>query len=271
MKRGFLLLEVVIAVGLLVVGMALVGMQIHNSSRASRQAERSMRTLLLAESKLAELDSGLIVPEEEIEEEFGPLFPDYAWRLLIEPHPNVTDLNQVTLEILYQARQSVQEEFDFDEAEVVQRLYTLRATPKPLDLTRDFGMSEADADNLTEQLSGVTDGGIDPRNLDPSLFAQLDLEELLEVAPALLAAFGMNVQELMNLLPEELRQMLEEAQAEFEGTQEESQEGAGAGGAGVEAPGKGDETDPGAGGSKRPTRRPGGRRPGGLNTPAETH
>lgn len=216
MKRGFLLMEVVVAVGILVVGLAFVAMQIQNSSRASQRAARSMRTLLLAESTLAEFDAGLIIPDgEETEREYGPLFPDYGWRLLIEPHPNLPDLNQVTLEILHQVRLDIKaEEFDFDEADLVHRLYTLRVTPQPIDLTRDFGMPEEQADELAELLDGVSDRGIDPYNLNPALFAELDLEELIDVAPVLLEAFGMSVSDLMQVLPEELRQALEEAQAE---------------------------------------------------------
>ena len=270
MKRGFMLMEVVVAVGILVVGMAFIGMQIQNSSRSIRRAERSMRALLLAESKFTEFDAGLIIPEEEIEEEFGPLFPDYAWRLRIEPHTDTPDLNQVTLEILHQVRESVDEEFDFDEADVVHRLYTLRATPMNLDLTRDFGMDEEQADELAEQLSTVTDAGIDPRDLDPALFAMLDLEELLEVAPPLLEAFGLSVADLMQVLPEELRQALEEAQAEFEGA-----EGTGEGVAGGERvssgsrrPSKGRRGGSASGRehSRRPPRgRQGGREGGGVD------
>ena len=246
MKRGFMLMEVVVAVGILVVGIAFVGMQVQNSSRSARRAERSMRALLLAETTFTEFDAGLIMPEEEIEEEYGPLFPDYAWRMRIEPHTDMADLNQVTLEVLHQVRHSIDEEFDFDEAEVVHRVYTLRATPMNLDLTRDFGMDEEDADRLAEQLSAVTENGIDPRDLDPALFAALDLEELLEVAPPLLEAFGLSVDDLMQVLPEELRQALAEAQAQFEGS-----EGA------DESAAEGDKV---SGGSRRPPRgRRGGR------------
>ena len=182
MKRGFMLMEVVVAVGILVVGMAFIGMQLHNASRSVHRAERSMRALLLAESTFAELDTGLIIPDgEETEREYGPVFPDYGWRLLIEPHPDMEGLNQITLEVLHQIRQDVEEEFDFDEAEVVHRLYTLRATPMKIDLTRDFGMDEEQADQLEEQLSDVGEGGIDPRDLDPALFANLDLETIYAV------------------------------------------------------------------------------------------
>ncbi|MCP4590528.1 MAG: hypothetical protein GY842_07280 [bacterium] len=253
MKRAFLLMEVVIAVSILVVGMAFIGMQVQNSSRAAARAERTMRTLLLAESKFAEFDSGLIIPEDEIEEEFGPLFPDYGWRLLIEPHPTTLDLNQITLQILYQPRQDISEQFDFDEAQVVHRLYTLRVTPQPIDLTRDFGMDEEQADDLAEQLGGVTEGGLDPRALSPAIFAELSLEELLEVAPPLLEAFGMSIGDLMNVLPEELRQALEEAQAESEDSEGEGASDSASGSAG-------ESTESGTGGGRTSPRTPRRRR-----------
>lgn len=248
-------MEVVVAVGILVVGLAFVGMQIQNASRAGRRAERAMRALLLAESTFTELDAGLIIPDgEETEREYGPLFPDYGWRLRIEPHPNMPDLNQVTLDVLHQPRQDVKEEFDFDEADVVHRLYTLRVTPTNIDLTRDFGMTEEQADELSEKLSGATEGGIDPRNLSPALFANLDLEELLEVAPALLEAFGMSMNDLMEVLPEELQRLLEEAQTEFEQSAEFEDSG--------DSAAEGDqETDEGSGDSRR---RPSRGRRGGV-------
>ncbi len=264
MKRGFMLLEVVVAVGILAVGMAFIGMQIQYASRHARESERTMRTLLLAESKLTELDAGLIVPEEKLEATFGAVFPDYGWRLEMKPTAT-PELNHLTLEILYQARQDVNEEFRFDEAEVVQRLYTLRATPRPLNLVNDFGMPEEQADKLTEQLAGVGDGGLDPRNLNPALFAQMDLEQLLEVAPPLLEAFGINMEELMQMLPEDLRQMVEDALAESRTSTTtgpaEGGVGAGAGSGSGKSPGGG----AGPGGGQGSVRRPGegtGRPPG---------
>ncbi|MCK4661008.1 MAG: hypothetical protein KAV82_15915 [Phycisphaerae bacterium] len=262
LKRGFMLMEVVLAVGLLVVGMAFVGMQIQNSSRSSRRAERSMRALLLAESKLSELDAGLIIPEEEIEEDFGHLFPNYAWRMRIEPTSR-PDLNLITLEILYDVRMKLEDEFDFDETDVVHRLYTMRATPTTLDLTRDFGMGEEAADKLAETLSSVGEEGIDPRNLNPALFASLDLEELLEVAPPLLEAFGISMSDLMQVLPDELRQALEEAQA---GEEDSADEGGGEGGGEgerVENGESGENVESGQGSTGGGRRLPGGRKGGG--------
>ncbi|MFH0980613.1 MAG: hypothetical protein V2A79_03625 [Planctomycetota bacterium] len=257
MKRGFMLLEVVVAVSILVVGMAFIGMQIQNASRNAEQSERAMRALLLAESKFAEFDAGLIVPEEEIEEEFGPVFPDYGWRLRIEP-TSTLELNLVTLEILQQVRQSVQEEFKFDEAAVVHRLFTLRATPRALDLTRDFGMSEEDADKLTGRWAPIGNGGIDPRNLDPArLFGdpEMDLTELLELALPLLEAYGMSLDDLIPMLPEELRQALEQAQAESEAS-------GGTGGTGTGSPQGGTESGKDTGGTGgQPPRPQGGKKP----------
>jgi hypothetical protein len=218
MKRAFLLLEVAVAVGILAVGMAFVGMQIQNAARTSREAERSMRALLLAESKLTEFEMGSITPDTTDEKRgipFGKVFPDYGWRLEMQPSAT-PELNIVILDILYQPRPDVKQDLNYETAQLVHRLYTLRATPRALDLTQDFGMDEEQADKLTEQLAAVGDAGLDPRNLDPRLFANLNLEQLLQVAPPLLEALGMKMEDLMQLLPADLQQALKDAQAQFE-------------------------------------------------------
>jgi hypothetical protein len=221
-----MLLEVVIAVGVLVLGMAFVGLQIHNASRVEMEAERSLRGLLLAERMMAELDTGLIEYDEEVEEEFGRLFPDYGWRMKVE-QTSVPDLNLVKLEILYQPRPQVDEEFNFDSARVVHTLYTMRATPTRLDLTRDFGMDDKKADELTERFANLGDRAPNVRDIDHAWFRDASLEDLLEVAPALLDAFGISLSDLKKVLPPDLLQSLEQAQAEFEGSRTGEEGGTG--------------------------------------------
>jgi type II secretory pathway pseudopilin PulG len=226
-RPAFILLEIVIALAILILGMAVLGSQFQTSRQAAYETERTYRALLLAESKLAELDTGLIVPEELIEEEFGPIFPDYAWRLQIEPSA-VPNLNFITLDILYQQRPDVQTTFDFDTATVLYTAYAMRSTPAQIDLTRDFGMDEDQADRLTEQLSGVGEFGIDPRNLDPSVFRNLELEDLIDVLGPMLQALGMSTDDVMAVLPPELRDalhaQLEEAVANEEAPDEAADE-----------------------------------------------
>jgi len=207
-QSGFMLLEMVIAVGLLVLGMALIGAQISTSTDTARETELMSRVVFLAESKIAELDTGLIIPEEEIEEDFGRLFPEFGWRMRIVPAAE-TELNLITLEILYEFAREPDEEFDFEDAEVMQTYHTLRATPTSLDMTRDFGLEEEQADDINNQLADLTGGAVDVREFDPSIFQNLSPEELAGLAEMLINQMGADASALMQLLPPQARGMLQ--------------------------------------------------------------
>jgi len=213
--HGFMLLEVVVAVGLLVLGMAVIGAQIQSSLLLTHETDRLARVVFLAESKIAELDTGLIEPEQEIEEDFGRLFPAYAWRMTIEPTEE-EELFLITLEILYDPTRDVEEDFDFDEAAVERVYYTLRAAPRPLDLTTDFGMDEEVAEKLNEDLAGLGGGSLDVHDFNPAFFRDLDVEEIAEALPVLMQAFSSDLSSMMALVPEEMRPQLEAWFAEME-------------------------------------------------------
>ena len=222
---GFMLLEVVVAIGLLVLGMAVIGAQIQTSLWRTHQTDRLAREVFLAESKIAELDTGLIEPEQEIEEDFGRLFPAYAWRLTLEP-TEAEELFFIQLEILYDPARDPEEDFDFEEAEVAQVFYTLRAAPRPLDLTVDFGMDEEVAEKLNEDLAGLGGGAIDVHDFNPAIFRDLDMEEILEVLPVFMQAFNIEQSAILTLVPAELRPQLEALFEEYQADDagEESEE-----------------------------------------------
>lgn len=212
-----MLLEMVIAVGLLVLGMALIGAQISTSTDTARETELMSRVVFLAESKIAELDTGLIIPEEEIEEDFGRLFPEFGWRMRIVPAAE-SELNLITLEILYDFARDPNEEFDFTDAVVMQTYHTLRATPTPLDMTRDFGLEEEQADNINDQLGDLTGGAVDVRDFDPSIFQNLTPKELEQLAGMLINQMGADASALMQLLPPQARGMLQPFLEELQGS-----------------------------------------------------
>ena len=201
--RAYLLLETVIAAGLLVVGLSVIGAQVRDSHFAARKMELQFNAQMLAESKLAELDTGLLdfdSFDEELEEEFGPLFPYYGYRIRIEPTAT-EGLNLLTLQILYKIRDYESDDFDFDEAELMHTLYTFRLVPVPLDLAVDFGMGEEQLEAL-EIAAADVGVDIDPTNWDVRIFATMDVEELIQFLPAVMEAFGLDLGDMAGLPPE---------------------------------------------------------------------
>jgi len=208
------LLEVVLSLGLLVLGMTIIGSQVHQAFDLSVNTSLTMRAMMLAESRLAQLDSGMLVLDpalieagEPIEEDFGRLFPAFATRVTVS-ETAIEELFQVTLEMLYDRIRDPDDEYDFDEATVLYTLYTLRATPAFIDLELDFGVDEEQIEKLIE---AVPDAGFDPYAFDPSFLATMELEELVAVLPDLLDALGISPDDVARMLPPDVLQMLNEA------------------------------------------------------------
>ncbi len=218
-RCGYLLLEVVIALGLLVVGLSAIGMQVQTSYETTHETARMLRAMNLAESKMAELESGLILDidsaiEDDLEEEFGRLFPDFAWRLRLDP-TETPELWAVRLDILHLHREDVDEEFDFDGAAILFTIRTLRASPATIDPEKDFGADEEAMQQLVDALAGTE---IDPYAIDLQQIGQLPMEQLLELLTAFEDAGLLEGVNLGSFLPPEIMQLLDEARGEPEDT-----------------------------------------------------
>lgn len=208
-RRGYLLLEVVLAIGLLLLGLSVIGGQIQSSQDAAYDARDMARYLMLVDMKLAELDAGLVPfdqeADQEVEGDFTRRFPDYGWRMRLDP--TVTEnLWLITLEILYNPRETIEDEFEPDDAEVVHKVYLMRSTPPQVDLQADYGLTDEAIANLSDQLP-IED--FDPTNFDPSLLRNLDTEELLGMLPAFIQMMGLSEEEIRSLLPAELRGLVD--------------------------------------------------------------
>lgn len=180
--RAAMLLEVVLAIGILAGGLALIGGQINGSYVTNHESGVLTDAIFLAEAKMAEIDSGLITFEEEAEGDFGAGFPGFGWRILIEPM-DIQDLFQIEVQILRGEKLFGETEYTYDEeSEVIHRVHTLRAKPATLDLARDFGISDK---QIVELSDSIPIDGVDLTNLDPSAIAQLDVDQLLELVGAL--------------------------------------------------------------------------------------
>ena len=138
------------------VGRTGVGAQVRKAFDTSVNTALTRRGMMLAESRLAQLDSGMLVLDpvlieagEPIEEDFGRLFPAFATRVTVS-ETAVEELFQVTLQMLYDRNRDPDDEYDFDESTVLYTLYTLRAPPAFIALDVEFGVEPERIEELGE-------------------------------------------------------------------------------------------------------------------------
>jgi hypothetical protein len=214
-RRAWVLLETVIATGLLVVGLAVLGAQVQGAFTSVRKMERRTRALMLAEQHLAELEMGVIELEsaDEIEErDFGPRHPDWGWRLTTDP-TSIEGMFLQRLDIMYLARdgQYREDDFEHDDAEIVHSLRVMRALPLPFDFATDFGLREDELSELNEKLGKLGIDGLDLSNFDPRFFQNVDFEELMTVLPPLMDAMNMDIEDLLAIIPPEILEQIKES------------------------------------------------------------
>lgn len=191
-RRGALLLEVILSLSILFMGMAVIGIQLRTAVMAGYDNERRTQAQMLAEAKLAQLDSGAINLQRDmssdglLEGDFGLSFPGYFFRFSIEPHDNLVDMFQVTTQILFGRTEDDLDPGDIEDAEVLLTLHSLRPTPPTLNMQRDFGVNDEAMDELAASLPP----DMDPADLSPAAFAEMDLETLLELMPQFMEIFG---------------------------------------------------------------------------------
>jgi hypothetical protein len=210
-----MLLETIVAAGMLVVALAIIGSQFHDSQMTIRKMERRIRAITLAEQQLAFLDLGLIKLDsvDEVEEgDFGSRFPDWGWLMTTEPTA-VDSMYRVTIDVLHRVRDGDyrQDTFEYDDAERVYRVFALRAIPQRLDLAEDFGLSDEEYDEISEQLSSAGIPGLDAAAFDPSVLAKLDSEDLIKALPVVLNALGLDLGALEALIPPDILQQLKDS------------------------------------------------------------
>jgi len=209
------LLETVVATGLLVIGLAVIGAQVQDSQTCVRKMQRRVRAMMLAEQHLAMLDLGLVELDsvDELEEgDFGPRYPDYGWWLTTEDTA-IENVYLLKLDVLHYLREDEyrEDDFDFDNADTLYTVYAMRAAPQPVDFGEDFGLTEDELVELGEKLSELGIEGLDPGEFDLRILGKLDFEELLEALPLIMDAFGLELSDMASTLPPNLLRQIQES------------------------------------------------------------
>lgn len=184
-RRAYLLLETVIATGVLIVGLAVIGAQVQDAVTTVRTMDERSRAMLLAEQHMAEIGLGLIKldsADDEQEEEFGPRYPEFGWRLTIDDTA-VDELFLLKLEILHFPREDFDDEFDFDVARVIHTVYTMRQNPKnpaiPLSTISTAGGNQQSSEDDDDPLEDIDCECFDGLEFDLSCFVQLEIVDMI--------------------------------------------------------------------------------------------
>ena len=107
-RKAALLLEVVVAFGIVTAALGMLGAQLSGGLQMVQYAEQQTRASELADRILAllELDQTLqqqIFVDNKTDGDFGTEYPGWFWRILVEPTETV-GLGMVSLEILFDAK-----------------------------------------------------------------------------------------------------------------------------------------------------------------------
>lgn len=228
-RRGYVLLETVVATGMLIVGLSVIGAQVQDADTTLKMMERQIRAVALAEQHLAELDLGLVEldsADEEEEGDFGPRFPDFGWVLTTE-NTALEAMFLLKLDILHHPHEGDyrEDEFEHELAETVFTVYAMRTAPQPVNFAEDFGLNEEELTDLTDRLAELAIPGLDPESFDLALLGKVDFEELIEALPVLMEAFGLDVSQLMAGLPPNLLEQLQESGLFGDDEESEEEEG----------------------------------------------
>ncbi|RIK66785.1 MAG: hypothetical protein DCC65_08640 [Planctomycetota bacterium] len=187
------LLEVVIAISILLVAMAVVGATFQNGARNVELAERMNQAGALTDRLLAELDLGLLTmtegeangPPQEFSGYFGEdAPPGLAWKAEVSRDPSLPGMLKVGVHII-----AGDPEATDGRQQRILSTYVWRAEPRNINLETDFGFSQEQLDMLTDAIPGGA-AVLDPTNFNPRDIASLPLDQLQQLLPLIMQALG---------------------------------------------------------------------------------
>jgi len=188
-RSAAVLLEVVLALALLMIAMGVIGFTFRNGEYFIERSERLTRAMLMTEKLIVEMDSGLLAMDErEIAGTFmtdgvSETMPGLSFEVVTEPSPSIVGLLNIDINV-YMGNPE-----DEDSRQLVLQTHVVRPLPQGLDFERDFGLDQEQIEQLTEAIPGGA-ALFDPNNFDPRSLASLPIDQLVELLPTLLQAFG---------------------------------------------------------------------------------
>lgn len=187
--RGVALMEVVVALSVLFVAMAVVGMTFRNGHFHVEKAEQMVQAELATERVLAHLDMGMIpANEQEVSGWFDvDMPPGMSWRVEVNPDLNLPGIVNVDVYTYLGEPDGAG-----DRSQLLLATRVFRAEPRNINFETDFGLTQEQLDQLTDAIPGGA-ALFDPRDFDLRSIAQLDLETIQEMLPSLIQAFGGNL------------------------------------------------------------------------------
>lgn len=103
MRRGFTLIEVLVSLVVVTAGLTIIAQGFLTGGRASVASQNDTLATMLAESKMAELEAGILSMQTSASGTFEPERPDHSWSL--EPEStDTTGLVKMTLTVTWKER-----------------------------------------------------------------------------------------------------------------------------------------------------------------------
>lgn len=102
-RSGFTLIEVLVALVIVTASLTIIAQGFLAGGRASVASQNRSLAAMLAESKMAEIEAGIISTQTSASGTFEPERPDFTWTM--EPEStSVTGLSKITLTVLWKER-----------------------------------------------------------------------------------------------------------------------------------------------------------------------
>jgi hypothetical protein len=166
-------------------------MAFRNGAMYVERADRLSRATELTQRLVGELATGLtVVAENQASGGFGAFAPrdedgrEMCWNVAVTPADQIPGLLNIEFEVFMGAPDSKPED-----RQHILTTYAQQAVFIPLNMQRDFGMTQEQMDKLTEAIPGGKEV-FDPAGFDPRSVARLDMDMLKQLLPLLIQAFG---------------------------------------------------------------------------------